>query len=135
MENKTTGRSFLPIVLTFVIISILILVIRPMLPGWQLGARVLLGGNVLLFLVTAASFYMYIKGLRNDNIQAFLRVMYGSLLVKLFVCLVAVFIYAAISHEGVSRSAIIGCFILYALYTFLEVRILLRLSKKSPNNA
>ncbi len=130
MENKVTGRSFLPIVLTFIVISVLALVARPMLGAWKLDYGVLLWGNLLLFLLTSASFYMYTKGLRNNNVQIFVRVLYGSLLVKFVGCLLAVVIYAAVSRQGVNRNGILGCFILYMLYTFLEVRTLLQLSKR-----
>jgi hypothetical protein len=131
MENKVTGRSFLPIVLAFVVCCGLILLGRPLWVGWAADPGVLLVGNVLLFLVTAVSFYLYTKGLRNNNIHAFVRVMYGSMLVKLFVCMLAALIYGAIVRQAASRNGIIGCFVLYVLYTFLEVRILLLSSKKN----
>jgi hypothetical protein len=130
MENKVTGRSFLPIVLAFIIISVLVLVFRPILAAWKLDYEVLLWGNALLFLLTTSSFYLYIKGLRNNNPHVFVRVLYGSLLIKFVGCLVAVGIYAAVSRQGVNRNGILGCFMLYMLYTFLEVRILLQLSKR-----
>lgn len=130
MENKATGRSFLPIVLTFIVIGVLALVFRPLLAAWKLDYGVLLWGNALLFLLTTSSFYLYIKGLRNNNPHVFVRVLYGSLLIKFIGCLLAVGIYAAVSRQGVNRNGILGCFMLYMLYTFLEVRILLQLSKR-----
>ena len=130
MENKATGRSFLPIVLTFIVIGGLALVFRPLLAAWKLDYGVLLWGNALLFLLTTSSFYLYIKGLRNNNPHVFVRVLYGSLLIKFIGCLLAVGIYAAVSRQGVNRNGILGCFMLYMLYTFLEVRILLQLSKR-----
>jgi uncharacterized membrane protein YfcA len=129
MENKLTGRSFLPIVLTFILVSVLALAVPSMLAAWKVDHAVLLGGNGLLFLLTAVSFYLYARGLRNDNVQAFLRVMYGSMLIKFVGCLLAVLIYALVSRQGVNRNGIFGCLIVYMLYTFLEVRALLQLSK------
>ena len=129
MENKVTGRVFLPIVLAFILFTVLILAIRPLLTQWKLDYGVVLSGNGLLFLLTAASSYLYAKGLRNNNAQVFMRAMYGSLLIKFLGCLLAVLIYAAVSRQGVNRNGILGCFMLYMLYTFLEVRILLQLSK------
>jgi hypothetical protein len=131
MENKASGRSFLPILLSFVLVSVIVLVAQAPLTESKTDYRVLLVGNGLLFLVTAVSYYLYSKGLRNNNIQIFLRVMYGSLLVKFFVCLVAVLIYGYVAQQAVNRNGVLGCFVLYMLYTFLEVRILLRLSKKN----
>jgi hypothetical protein len=129
MENKPTGRSFLLIVLTFILVSVLVLALPSMLAAWKVDHVVLLSGNGLLFLLTAVSFYLYARGLRNNNVQAFLRVMYGSMLIKFVGCLLAVLIYATVSRQGVNRNGILGCFILYMLYTFLEVRTLLQLSK------
>ena len=129
MENKVSSRSFLPIVLTFILFTVLIFAIRPLLTEWKLDYTVVLSGNGLLFLLTAASFYLYAKGLRNDNPHVFVRALYGSLLIKFLGCILAVLIYAAVARQGVNRNGILGCFILYMLYTFLEVRVLLQLSK------
>ena len=124
MGNKVTGRTFLPIVLTFIILNFLILVFSPLPAQWATDYRVLLWGNLLLFTVTFLSYYLYVKGLRNTNAHFFVRMMLGSLLIRMMVCLVAVLIYAALAEKGVNRNGIIGCFILYFLYTWLEVRIL-----------
>ncbi len=134
MENKVGNRSFLPILVIFVVSSLFIVLAQPLLVEGRFDYRVLLVGNILLFGVTAISFYLYTKALRNNNPHAFVRMMYGSLLVKVFVCLAATFVYASFAGRLVNRNAIFGCFGLYFLYTWLEVRILMQLSKKSPKN-
>jgi hypothetical protein len=131
MENKTSMLLFRPILLIFIVLSIVFFLTSSALLSRGVDYRVLLTGNFLLFGVTTVSFFLYTKGLRNQNMQAFVRVMYGSLLVKFFVCLVAVLIYAAVARAAVNRNGILGCFILYFLYTFLEVRILLQKSQKN----
>jgi hypothetical protein len=122
---------FRPILLIFIGLSIVFILTSSALTARGIDYRVLLTGNLLLFGVTFASFLLYIKGLRNQNMHAFVRVMYGSLLVKFFVCGVAILIYAMVARLAVNRNGILGCFILYVLYTFLEVRILLQKSKKN----
>src|SRR5215475_4502015 len=134
MENKAGNKSFLPIGVVFVVFSLFIIVARSFLTENRVDYRVLLGGNVLLFGVTAVSFYLYTKALRNNNPHAFVRMMYGSLLIKMFACLIATFIYASLAGRMVNRNGIFGCFGLYILYTWLEVRILMQISKKSPKN-
>lgn len=124
MENKVTGKKFLPIVGTFIVLSLLIGIFRPLSAQWRTDYRVLLWGNGLLFTVTFLSYYLYVKGLRNANAHFFVRMVLGSLLIKMLVCLVAVLIYAVLVGKDVNRNGIIGCFILYLLYTCLEVRIL-----------
>ena len=131
MENKTSMLLFRPILLIFIGLSIVFFLTSSALLSRGVDYRVLLTGNFLLFGVTAVSFFLYTKGLRNQNVHAFVRVMYGSLLVKFFVCLVAVLIYAMVARATVNRNGILGCFVLYLLYTFLEVRILLQKSKKN----
>ena len=135
MENKVTGRSFLPILLVFIVSSLFIYFAQPLLADWKADFRVLLVGNLLLFLVTATSFWLYIRALRNSNMHAFLRVMYGSLLVKMLVCLIATFVYASTAGKNVNRNGVIGCFVFYLLYTFFEVKILMQKTKESPKNA
>jgi len=96
--------------------------------------RVLLIGNSLLFGVTYVSFLLHIKGLRNPNPHVFVRTMYGSLLVKMLICLAAVMIYAMASGGMINRNGIIACFVLYLIYTVLEVRVLQQLYKKRTKN-
>ena len=134
MENKVVSRPFLPILWVFVISSVFIVLGRGPLADRRVDFRVLLGGDLLLFAVTAVSFVLYSKALHNKNPHAFVRMMYGSLLIKMFACLIATFIYALLAGGQVNRNGIFGCFGLYILYTWLEVRILMQMSKKSPKN-
>jgi len=134
MENKSSIKSFLPIGVVFLVFTLFFVAGRPLLAEGRVDYRVLLGGNILLFGVTAVSFYLYTKALRNNNPHAFVRMMYGSLLVKMVACLVATLIYAQAARKDVSKGAIFGCFGLYVVYTWLEVKILMQLSKKSPKN-
>ena len=135
MENKTAGRSFLPILIIFLVVTLLIWAGRPLLAGWNADYKVLLGGNGVLLLVTAVSFYLYTRGLRSKaNAWSFVRMMYGSLVVKMLVCLLAMGAYI-LTPGPPNKNGILGCFILYILYTYLEVKILTQLSRKSPKNA
>ncbi len=134
MENKT-GRPFLPIVIVFFVTTLLIWAGRPLLAGWNTDYRVLLGGNSVLLFVTKVSFYLYTRGLRSKaNAYSFVRMMYGSLVVKMLVCLLAMSAYI-LTPGPPNKNGIFGCFILYILYTYLEVRILTQLTRKSPKNA
>jgi hypothetical protein len=135
MENKVGYKSFLPIGVVFVVFSLFIILARPALAAGRFDYRVLLVGNALLFGVTSVSFYLYTKSLRNKNPHAFVRMMYSSLLVKMFTCLLATLVYAWVAGPAVNRNAIFGCFGLYIVYTWLEVKILMQLSRKTPKNA
>ena len=131
MENKKIRRSPVFFVLMYLIFNLL--VIFHVFPAdWKMDYRVLLIGNSLLFGVTYLSFLLHIKGLHSPNPHVFVRTMYGSLLVKMLICLVAVMIYAMAAGGSVNRNGIIACFVLYLIYTVLEVRVLQRLYRASP---
>src|SRR6185312_7605467 len=133
MENKKVRRALSFFVLIFVVFNLLaIFHVFPV--EWKMDYRVLLIGNSLLFGVTYLSFLLHIKGLRNPNPHVFVRTMYGSLLVKMLICLAAVMIYAMASGGMINRNGIIACFVLYLIYTVLEVRVLQQRYKKMPKN-
>src|SRR5690242_20868842 len=124
MENKT--RSFWPIAAIFVVVALFALAARNWLAErWNMDYLVLSVGNVVLFLATAFSFYLYSKALRNKNVQLFLRMMYSSLLIKMVFCLAATLIYLFVAGKDVNKAAIIACFILYMVYTYMEVKVLM----------
>jgi hypothetical protein len=133
MESKPMGRPFLPVVMIFIVVSLLSWAAREWLAGWKVDARVLLVGNGVLFLATAISFFLYNKALRNANVQFFLRMLYSSLLIKMVFCMGVTLLYLFLAGRSVSKYAILLCFGLYILYTFTEVKILMRLSKLRKN--
>jgi hypothetical protein len=134
MENNMPGKSFRPIVVVFVVVSVLLLAAHDRLAAqWNMDYRVVLVGNAVLFLATAFSFYLYSKALRNSNTQLFLRMMYSSLLVKMVSVLAAILLYLFMSRD-VNKAGIIGSLVLYVVYTYVEVKVLIRLSKNSPKN-
>ncbi len=133
-KNKVVIKAFLPVFVVFLIISLLIISLPSVLQEWNIDHRVLLGGNEILFIVTVISYWLHIRSLRSSNPHVFVRMVYGSLLVKMMVCFVAVLLYAW-RNPVVNRNAIVGSFVLYIIYTFLEVRILTQLTKKLPKDA
>jgi len=136
MENNSiTGKSLRPIVVIFVVIALLVLATRSWLAAqWSMDFIVVLVGNTVLFLATVFSFYLYSKALRNSNTQLFLRMMYSSLLVKMIFCLAATLLYLFVAGKDFNKAGIIACLILYVVYTYAEVKVLMRLSKNQPKN-
>ena len=135
MENNTPGKSFWPVAAIFVIVALLALTARSWLAEqWKMDYRVLSVGNLVLFSATAFSFYLYSRALRNKNAHLFLRMMYSSLLVKMIFCLAATVLYLIAARKDINKAAIMACFVLYLLYTYVEVKVLMRLSKNSPKN-
>ncbi|WP_315822187.1 hypothetical protein [Paraflavitalea speifideaquila] len=94
---------------------------------------VLIIGNLLLILLTAFSFYQHVRALRNKNIHAFLRMIKGSMLIKMAICGVAAFIYIITAGKGVNAGGVLGFMFLYFVYTLTEAAIVMKLSKQNKN--
>jgi hypothetical protein len=134
MQPQSAARAFLPLTIIFVVTSALLLILRSLWESWGINPDVMIVGNIILFLATAGSFSLYHKALRNNNVQVFLRMVYGGMFLKMMICLIAAFIYIVTVKKGVSKGAIFGCMFLYFVYTFVEVSILMKLSKQQKKN-
>ena len=132
MQNVSSGKTDFQIIYLFLATSLLLFLLKFLLPGKAVNYNVLLYGNLLLFIVSWISVRMSTRAVVHKNVQVFLRLVYCSFLMKFFVLAIAAFVYISIFKKEVNKPALFGCFGLYVFYTFLEVRLVLKLSKK-PN--
>jgi hypothetical protein len=130
MQKAKSDRSFLPIIIVFVVSTVLFLVVPSLDVLWKMDRRVMIAGNAILFIATAISFSLYRRSLNNSNVHAFLRMIYGGMFAKMMICLFAALIYIMIVKKDVSKGAVFGCMFLYFVYTFLEISIIMKLSRK-----
>jgi hypothetical protein len=133
MTNKTVSRSFRPLLLAFILINALFLTSRARLNQWDVNVDVLIIGNLILFAATAISFFLFTRQMNSKNGQAIVRTVYGGVLSKMMICLVAVFVYISIAGKGVNKAGIFGCMFLYLLYTTIEILTVMKLSKPKKN--
>lgn len=125
-------RIFFPPLLIFIVVLLISLLCRDQLAGWNIDAGVVSGGNLLLFLVTLASGLFHKKALDVGNTAAFLRNMYGGMMLRMFVCIIAFFIYVSVA-DTISKPAVFAVMFLYLVYTFTEIAVLLKYSKRAKN--
>lgn len=133
MEAKPFRTSIRPLLLIFIITSALFIAGRPYLDKWNIDQTVMIVGNIILFAVTLLSFYIYSRSIGSKNAYAITRSMYGSVMARMFICIIAVFIYISIVGKGVNKGAIFGCLFLYFVYTGWEVAILMKMNKRQKN--
>jgi hypothetical protein len=129
MMRSKRARLFMPIVLFFIILNTLFITGTSMLNRWNADKEVLIFGNILLFAVTFFSLIVARKGLQSTNPHAFVRAVYSSILLKLFVCMIAAFIYISIFKQDLNKPAFFTLMGLYLVYTFIEVAILTKMLK------
>src|SRR5438270_2392818 len=118
-ENKTAG--FIPIAGFFVITTMLFSLFGGPLEKFNVDQVVLLIGNSLLFLITLISYSLARRGMKHSNPNVFIRAVYASIMIKLFVCMIAAFGYISIYKKNLNKAALFTCMGLYVFYTFMEV--------------
>ncbi|MGZ3837531.1 MAG: hypothetical protein ACXVKI_07455 [Flavisolibacter sp.] len=129
---KRKIKFLFPLVLFFIALNGFFLTARHLLERWGVDQDVVVIGNLLLFLITLLSFSLGLKGLKNPNPHAFVRSVYSGMMLKLFVCIIAAFIYIALYRSTLNKPALFTCMGLYLVYTFAEVSILMKLLKQKP---
>lgn len=126
-------KQFLPVSILFLLIGAVAAIFRQQLTASGIDAIVLLLGNLFLFLLTYVSFLIARKGLHNQNPHAFSRSVMGSIMIKMFLAVIAAFVYISIYKKELNKPALFICMGLYLVYTFLEVSALTRLLRQKPH--
>lgn len=123
-------KAFLPVIVLFILLNGFLISGKSLLAKWNMNSDVVMTGNLLLFAITLVSFLLAFRGLKSANAHAFMRSVYTSMMFKLFVCIIAAFIYIYSNNGVVNKPALFACMGLYLVYTFLEVSVLTGLLKK-----
>jgi hypothetical protein len=131
--NRNRLKGFVPVILVFIVLNGFFISAKNMLQRWNVDQDVAIIGNALLFLITLCSFLLGQRGLKNPNPHAFIRSVYMSVMLKLFVCIIAAFVYIAMYKSKLNKPALFICMGLYLVYTFLEVASLTKLLKQRKN--
>lgn len=124
------NKPWLPLVFVFVILNIFFFAFHDWLVKKGVNNDVLIIGNLILFVATLLSVVVYLSSLKSSSGGAALRGMYGSFIVKFFICLVAAFAYIMVAKKEVNKPALIICLGLYIVYTVIEVSSLQKLLKQ-----
>lgn len=121
------------IILVFVTINAMFVVGAKKLQAWNADQSVLILGNLLLFAVTLASFWLTKKSFSNPNPNAFVRAIYGSFMIKFFICAGVAFAYIMAAGKEVNKPALFIIMGLYVIYTTLEVAALTKMLRLKKN--
>jgi hypothetical protein len=132
MERKSLFRPALPLILLFICVNILLALLK-IGPVHGIQFSTLWAGNLILFMASLLSFLLFRRSLSGNNPHVFLRFVYAGMFLKMAICLAAAVLYLLLTKGEVSENAIFECFGLYFLYTFVEVKLLMRMSKQQKN--
>jgi hypothetical protein len=126
--NKRKQLS--PILILFVSLNALFVAGKSILQRWGADQDVLIIGNLVLFVITLASFFLAVKNLKSSNPHAFTRGIFSSMLLKMFAFAIGAFIYISMKGKELNKPAFFTLMGLYLVYTFVEVASLTKLLRK-----
>ena len=132
MNRSLTSKSG-PVIALFIIINILAFIFKSSLINYGFDVPFLLIANALLFLLSLFGFYIQTKGVRSSNVNAFVRGLYSSLLLKMFVIIAAIFIYIFMIDGHVNKPSLFTSMVIYLVYTSIEVIQLMKLARNKNN--
>jgi hydrogenase-4 membrane subunit HyfE len=125
--------SLLPIFLLFVSVNALTIAFRERLEARDFDADLIIWSNLILCALTLFSHYLLYKGMRARTTAGFLKAVYGSFLFKLLLVGGLVAVYVFTHRETANKASLITSMVLYLVYTAVEVRSLLMLSRPQKN--
>jgi hypothetical protein len=133
MMNRNSLAPFRPLALAMLLTNIFFIGSKSMLVKWGVDTTVVSFGNLILAVVTLLSFGLSRRSLKSENPNVFVRAMYANVMIKLFVCIAAAFIYFAVAKKNINKPALFICMGLYVVYTVIEVSSLTKLLRKKKN--
>lgn len=131
--NKNPLQHTRPLLLIFIFITAFCLTGKKWLAEQGIDHQVLLIGNLVLFAVSFAAYWVNYRSMRSSNPQSSVRAMYGSFMIKFFVVAITAFIYIMMEKKNVNKGALMVCAGLYVLYTVFETKALMNLARKKKD--
>lgn len=120
-----------PVILLFILLNSFFLLGEKILAKWGLDGFVLMIANLLFFAITLISYFMQQKALKNSNPNVFVRSVMGGMMIKMAICIVAVFVYAFVFKESFNKRTIFAAMFLYLIYLVAEVLVATKLNKQT----
>jgi hypothetical protein len=123
------NKPFTGLVIVFVAVSIVAFLLKGQLGNIQADYLVILGANTLLFVFGVISLLLHTNALAKPNPQAFIRSVLLANVLKILGLATAAFIYISVAGKSTSTNAVFGGLLLYIIYTWVEKRATIQLSK------
>ena len=114
-------------------VFILVIVFRDYLLSKDVNTSFILGANFVLFTLSIAGLFIQGRGAGSENLNAFLRGIYTSLLMKMFLIVGGILVYITIMGGEVNRPAIFICMALYFIFTAIEIKQIMKIVRRKTD--
>ncbi len=123
-----TARFLLPLLSLFAILTVIIFSLKSTLLNYGVDANVLLAANGIFLLINILVFLYQKQALTNSNPNVFIRSVMAGMMIKMFVCAIAVLGYVVLVGKDYNKKAVFISMFLYLIYLAVEVATLMRLN-------
>lgn len=119
-----------PIGLLFILVNAGIEFSQKHLIAYKFVPSVIAYANLLLFVVTLLGLFALINASKNPNPNVLVRTVMIAMGLRLLGIAVAVLLYIKLAGAAISPRSVYAGFALYPLYTWIEIRLFLKLNVK-----
>lgn len=126
-------RLYLPLFIVFGGVFLLIIGFKNFLVSKDVNTNFILVANFILFTLSVAGLFLQSRGAASENLNAFLRGIYTSLLMKMFLIVGAVLVYITMMDGKVNRPAVFICMALYFIFTAIEVKQIMKIVRRKTD--
>jgi hypothetical protein len=130
---KENISKFFPVIVLFVLINAIVFIFKSFLELHGFSTGFLLIANLLLFALSFFGLFIQMNALKSSNTNAFIRGVYSSLIMKIFIVIIALGLYLFITKGKINKPSLFTTMALYIFYTVLEVTQLMKISRRKPN--
>jgi hypothetical protein len=123
-------KKTVPLFIVFILFTMLVFLSQPVLVKYGLDKNILLIANTLFLILGIVTFRIQQKAMQNSNPNVFIRSVMSVLMIKMFVCVIAVLVYVLSYRNSYSRTSIFAGVFLYFIYLMIEVNVLLKLNNQ-----
>jgi hypothetical protein len=126
-------KNLTGLLIVFVVVSLVALGLKDVFASWKIDYRVLLGANTLLFVLGVVSLSLHLRALAKPNPQAFIRSVMLANIIKILSLAIVAFAYISVAGRFTNTNGVFAGLFLYIIYTWVEKRATIKLSKSRNN--
>ena len=96
----------------------------------NIDVEVLQAANIILYILSLITLNLQVKAMNNTNPNVFMRSVMGSMMIKMFIVVAIVFVYAILSGDHFNKRGIFISLFFYLIYLAVEVYSLMKLNSQ-----
>ena len=123
-------KVFLPLIFTFVVILLLLLVTFLFFNDLNIDFKVILVANCLFFTISLFVFRIQHKAMKDPNPNIFIRTVMGGMMIKMGIVAAAVILYVLLNRKSFNKASVFIALLLYLIYLGVEVASVMKLNKQ-----